>query len=179
MVGKDDEVVNNFNNTLRPQLSSELPPSTHMPIIIAKGDSRASKNYIRPQDAKVLNNIRPYKGTMVMLPDNTSIAPSHKGDLPFSHILSDEAKTATVLPHFKNASLISLGQLCDDGCLINLDVNKLVVTKNNVVVLQGYRNKEDGLWDIPITKIDRHITLPQANYAGLYGTNTTEQHDKN
>ena len=55
-----------------------------------------------------------------------------------------------MLPHLKSASLISLGQLCNDNCNIVLNKTKLFVLKNNQLLLQGYRNNQDGLWDIPL-----------------------------
>ena len=86
---------------------SEVPPKH----IIAKGDSAASKHYWREEDEQCLNDIRPYKGQSVVLPDADTIEPSKKGVLPLSNQLSNEAQTATVLPKLKSSSLISLGQV--------------------------------------------------------------------
>ena len=44
---------------------------------------------------------------------------------------------------------MSLGQLADDGCVILLTKNHLNMFKNFESILQGVRNKTDGLWDIP------------------------------
>ena len=78
--------------------------------------------------------------------------------------LSTTAQTATVLPHLKSTSLISLGQICDDNCTVVLNRHRMIATKNSDVnikfneddiVLQGQRNIKDGLYDVtvPITKI--------------------------
>ena len=145
--------------------------SDHHPqnIIIAKGDSAASKHYLKEKDSSVLSNIRPYSGTPVTLPDTDEIAPSNKGFLPLSNKLSQEAQTATTLPQLRSSSLISLGQICDSACTIFLNKNKLIAVKDaNIsynydpkeIILEGKRNKLDGLWDISV--YSKHIS--QENY---------------
>jgi hypothetical protein len=64
--------------------------------------------------------------------------------------LSKSARNTSVLPHLKSASLISLGQLCNDNCNVVLNKKKLFVFKDNKLILRGYRNNQDGLWDIPL-----------------------------
>ena len=53
-----------------------------------------------------------------------------------------------------------MGQLCDDDCLVILSKNKLTVLKDNKMVLEGTKNKNDDLWDIPIYK----TTITESNY---------------
>ena len=68
-----------------------------------------------------------------------------------------------VLPELKSSSLISLGQLCDNNCTVILTKTKLVVFKENAIVLQGFCNPSDGLWDIPLSPRlvhDYHHTAP-------------------
>ena len=55
-----------------------------------------------------------------------------------------------ILPGLHSSNLISLGQLCDDGCSVLLSSSTLSAIKDNKVILRGYRNPSDGLWDIPI-----------------------------
>jgi hypothetical protein len=57
-----------------------------------------------------------------------------------------------ILPKLTSSNLISLGQLCDDDCEILLNKHEMKAMKNNKVILKGYRNSKDGLWDIPIPK---------------------------
>ena len=57
-----------------------------------------------------------------------------------------------ILPALKSTSLVSLGQLCDDGCKITLDENTLLATKNDIPVLRGYCNHGDSLWGISIPR---------------------------
>ena len=89
------------------------------------------------------------------------IVANRKGILPLSDELSNKAKTAMILPNLRSASLISMGQLCDDGCDVHFNEHALVVMKNKKVVMRGIRNRRDNLWDIPIQK----RTISPQNYA--------------
>ena len=57
-------------------------------------------------------------------------------------------------PRVKKPSLLSLGQLCDDECDILLNKNKIDFIEDEELILQGTRNMLDGLWDIPVSKIE-------------------------
>ena len=65
-----------------------------------------------------------------------------------------------ILPGLKSASLISIGQLCDDDCDVYLNNKILLAVKDNEVIMEGKRNLNDGLWDIPIQK----TTLTKFNH---------------
>ena len=56
------------------------------------------------------------------------------------------------MPGLKSASLISLGQLTDDGCDVRMNDKKLKVTKEKETIMTGHRNFTDGLYDVHITK---------------------------
>ena len=116
---------------------------------IFKGDSGATNHYVAPSAAPVLQNIRTNSSVDVMLPDNTLLTSTHSGNFSLPS-LSSAATTAHILPGLSDTSLLSLGQLADDGCLILLNKRFLKVFKNFELILQGFRNKTDGLWDIPI-----------------------------
>ena len=113
--------------------------------IIAKGDSGATSHYFRPQDASILDNVQKTQGPMVKQPDNTDLATGGTGKIPLSNELSIAAQTAMILPTLKSASLISMGQLCDNECKVVLDRNNLAVVKNKNVILRGQRNITVGL----------------------------------
>ena len=138
--------------------------------VVAKGDSAASSHYWREKDTEVLENITLCNGPTVRLPDNTAISANKKAILPLPSTLSEKAKKVNILLKLNSSSLISLGQLCDDDCKVILHKKFLLATKNNKVVLQGYRNISDGLWDIPIAKTSispRNYPSPPT-HAGLY-----------
>ena len=142
---------------------SPLPLSSQASerVVIAKGDSAASDHYVRSVDKHCLSNIKPTIKTPITIPDGTTISASHTGTLPLDPLISKVARTAKILPSLQSATLLSLGKLCDDGCNVSMDSQKLTLTKNNKIVMQGTRNHHDQLWDIPIQK----KTVVPDNYA--------------
>ena len=117
-----------------------------------KADSGASRHYIRQSDTNILQQIKTITdGPCVSLPDNTVMTGTQQGYLPLDRTsLSPNATQAHVFPHLSSASLLSLGQLCDDDCKVYLDKHSLQVYKHDKVVLTGKRNYTDGLWDVLI-----------------------------
>ena len=119
-------------------------------VITAKADSGASRHFWRACDKAILQNIRPIIGPKVALPNGATIQATEAGTLPLRN-LSAKAKEVQIFKGLKSASLISIGQLCDDGCDVHLARDKMIVKKNNDVILIGPRNYQDGLWDVNLT----------------------------
>lgn len=126
-------------------------PKSNFKTVIAKGDSGATKHYWRRKDRHVLEGMIKDASTTVTLPNSQGMQSTNKGMLPLSQQLSHQAKEAIVLPQLESSSLISLGQLCDDNCKVELDKNNLNACKEEKLVMKGCRNRSDGLWDMPIT----------------------------
>ena len=139
---------------------------------MAKGDSGASSHYWRDKDRTCLTNIISAPGPTVTLPNNTKIKSSEKGKLPLHSNFSSKATTTAILPGLQSSSLISLGQLCDDNCEVLLNKDSLFVVKNNELLMEGFRNQEDKLWDIPVLNpnISKSKNLTVPTHAGLYST---------
>ena len=139
---------------------------------MVNGDSAASHHYWREEDASLLSNVMTKKGPSVQLPNNTTIAATKQGQLPLSKHISSTGSSAMVLLGLKSSSLMSLGQLYNDRCIIGLNSKRLVGVKNNNIVPKGTRNLEDGLWDIPLHKstiqLFNHHT--PRTHAGMYMT---------
>ena len=106
------------------------------PPIIMKPDSGASGTYVREQDATVLSSIVPSTSHQVMLPDGNNIQSTKTGLLPIPG-LSDVAATAHVFKDLHSASLLSVGQLCDDDCLVLFDKGFMRVFKHNKEILRN------------------------------------------
>ena len=85
------------------------------------------------------------------MPDNTQIKVSTKHFLPLNDDLMPEA---LVYPSLNNESLLSIGQLCNNGCVAIFDKYKLYIIQNGKLVLSGTRNFDDGLWNVPFKKKD-------------------------
>ena len=86
------------------------------------------------------------------LPDNSCIQSNEEGTIPLLSLLSLQAKKASIMPKMKSSLLISLRQLAGNNCTTLLDKEKESAFKEKEIILQGIRNKFDGLWDIPIFK---------------------------
>ena len=108
--------------------------------ITAKGDSAALSHYWRDEDAQCWENVKLQLEQQVTLPNNSSIQATKQGHTTLDPSVTVRVTSSEILSSLKSASLISLGQLCDDACQLLLDKNKLIVTKNNNKILYGDRN---------------------------------------
>ena len=45
-----------------------------------------------------------------------------------------------------NVNLLSIGQLCDNGCTVTFTQRRETVTKNNVILMTAQRNPNNGMW---------------------------------
>ena len=61
----------------------------------------------------------------VLLPYNEALITSHQETLQFNDCLTETAKTAYVRPGVTNEFFTSIGQLCDDHCIVILNKNDL------------------------------------------------------
>ena len=68
-------------------------------------------------------NIQKTKNTIsVNMPNGSIIQSTHTGLLPLNNI-SKSARTIHLFPDLKNTALISVSQLCEDGCEANFKDN--------------------------------------------------------
>ena len=82
------------------------------------------------------------------------MASTHQYQTPLKK-LSSQAKHAEIFPNL-HSSLISIGQLCDDECIVTFDKHKVIVSKNKDVIIEGYRDPTHGLWQFPINHPDQN-----------------------
>ena len=154
MTGCNINIVKHSRDQCQPITSSPSNytdiVSPQKPFCMAKADCAASYNNWRLQDAPVLKNIHPDHGPPVGMPDKNTIGGTQAGYVPLSTKLSKQAQRARILPSLCSASLISLGQLADDGCTSIIKGNTLQVLKNGELILQGQRNPNDNLYNVPI-----------------------------
>ena len=108
--------------------------------------------------ATTLHHCSKTNGPTVHLPNGDTISASMQGFLPFSK-LTKQAQLVHVFPDLHSTSLISLGQLCDDGCTIVLTDKGIFVFKQKEIILTGTRNHRDGWWDIPLHTCTNTFTL--------------------
>ena len=68
-------------------------------------------------------------GTEVAVANGETIAPEFQSNLPLTETLSPRAQKAYLFEDIKNGSLISLGKLCDDDCIVIFPNMKLTSLK--------------------------------------------------
>ena len=151
MDANDNSKLTQLENICNNYISDIVPCLLKSNSVVAKGDSAASNHYWKSTDVDILTDVCDTIGPTVTLPDNYTITSTSSGFLPLpSQHFSTTARRTAVFDNLHSSSLISLGQLCDDNCDIVLTKTDLKVIKNNKIVLSGFRNHNDGLWDIPI-----------------------------
>ena len=64
--------------------------------------------------------------------------------------LSSAAKVGHVIPNLSSASLLSIGQLCDDDCLALFNKEKVFIFQQNKLILKGKRKHSNGMWTDPV-----------------------------
>ena len=113
---------------------------------ILKADTGASRTYLQPKHQHHLSNLSNLQnGPVATLPNNEQIKAMAKGNLRLHPELNIES---LVYPKLSNESLLSIGQLCDEGCTAIFTKAKLYILRNGQVILTGKRNLSDGLWDV-------------------------------
>lgn len=127
-----------------------MPADSPCMRTIAKGDSGATNHCLWPQDQHSLTNKQPNTSTQITLPNNKAAPSTIQGALSISPVLSLKAKQVLVLLKLKSSSLISFDQLCNDDRIISLDKKDIKLCKDEKLIIRGYRNPSDGLWDMPI-----------------------------
>jgi hypothetical protein len=99
----------------------------------------------------------------VNMPNGTTIQSSHTCNLLLRGLLP-QARQAHNLPGLVYNSLISVGQLCDNGCSVNFTHDQVTVTKNKECVMRGSRDPKSRLWRVDLKqKFEKHEV--QCNHA--------------
>jgi hypothetical protein len=83
----------------------------------------------------------------VVLPDGRTIKSTHVTELDVPD-LPLAARTAHIFPGLTNGSLISIGQLCDHGCIATFTSDAVTITLDKKVILRGDRSAPNRLWTL-------------------------------
>ena len=83
--------------------------------------------------------------TKAALPDGKTIQATYEGNLPLHPNLNIKA---LIFPKLTNESLLSIGQLCNQGCTALFNKNIMKIYKEKDIILQGERDWKDELWKI-------------------------------
>jgi hypothetical protein len=85
----------------------------------------------------------------VNMPNGTTIQSSHTCNLLLTE-LPPQARQAHILPELVHNSLISVGQLCDNGCSVTFTQHQVTVSKNEKCVMYGSRDPKSRLWRVDL-----------------------------
>jgi hypothetical protein len=83
------------------------------------------------------------------MPNGTTIQSSHTCDLLLTD-LPPLARQAHILQGLVNNSLISVRQLCDNGCNVTFTQEQVTVSKNGKCVMYGSRDLRSRLWRVDL-----------------------------
>ena len=84
---------------------------------------------------------------------------THEADLDLPS-LPPAARRVHIVPSLKTSSLLSMGQLCDAGCVVTFDAMSVTVTLHNKVILNGIRTPATGLWHLSMVQPSLPPALP-------------------
>ena len=92
----------------------------------------------------------------VTLPNHEVMHSTHEAELSLPG-LPPEACSAHLFPSLGDLSLVSIGQLCDAGCVANFTATDVTVSKAGTTVLQGRRHA-DKLWHVQLPSPPQALT---------------------
>jgi hypothetical protein len=114
-------------------------------------------------NAPCLKKIKSRNPLTVRLPNGATMESSHTAELDKPE-LNAAASKAHVFPGMANHSLLSVGQLCDEGYIVTFKRDAVTICDpNNSQMLSGPRDSNTGLWCINLKHTHYHIPEPIAN----------------
>jgi hypothetical protein len=88
---------------------------------------------------------------------------SRTAELDIPELNAAESK-AHIFPGMANHSLLSVGQLCDEGYIVTFKrALATICDSEKFQILSGPRDLNKGLWRINLKQTDNHIPEPIAN----------------
>jgi hypothetical protein len=100
----------------------------------------------------------------VNTPNSTTIQSSHTCNLLLTDLRPQE-RQAHILPGLVQNSLISVGQLCNNGCSVTFTQDQVTVSKNEKCVMYGSRDPKSRLWRVDLKQRfeTKHVQCNHAN----------------
>jgi hypothetical protein len=122
-------------------------------------------------NAPCLSNVESRTPLMVRLPNGATTESSHTADLDIPKLNDDEYK-ARGFPGMAHHSLLSAGQLCDEGYIFTFKQNEVTICNaESSKLLSGPRDMTTGLWRINLKQTNKHI--PNAIASSVYELRST------
>jgi hypothetical protein len=100
---------------------------------------------------------------MVRLPNGATMESSHTAELDIPELNAASSK-AHFFAGMANYSLLSVGQLCDEGYIVTCKhASVTICNSQQSQILNGPRDLDTGLWRINLKQNNNHIPEPIAN----------------
>jgi hypothetical protein len=114
-------------------------------------------------NAPCLNKVKSRTPLTVRLPNGATMESSHTAELDIPEFNAAASK-AHVFPGMANQSLLSVGQLCDEGYIVTFKhASVTICDSKKSQILNGPRDLDTGLWRINLKQTNNHIPEPIAN----------------
>ena len=117
--------------------SKHLTPPLH--VVNMYINLRATNSYFRLEDVKHHRNITT-NPVHVNHASGEIMSSTHTNTMYLSTRVKNNIE-GHVLPDSKSVSLLSIGQLCDNGCNAYFTKNIIYIIHNNTIILEGHRKK--------------------------------------
>jgi hypothetical protein len=101
------------------------------------------------------------------LPNGSTIASTHAANLDLPSF-PNAASQAHILPGLAQHSLLYVGEMCDSGCAVTFISNKFAVTHGATKILTGQRDKDSGLWRVPLGNTNSAQATPKHSVHSVY-----------
>jgi hypothetical protein len=113
--------------------------------------------------APCLNKVKSRNPLTVRLPNGATMESSHTADLDIPE-LNAAASKVHIFPGMAHHSLLSVGQLCDEGYIVTFKRDTVTICNSkNSKLLTGPRDDTTGLWRINLKQTVKHIPNPIGN----------------
>jgi hypothetical protein len=110
-----------------------------------------------------LNKVKSRTPLTVRLPNGATMESSRTAELDIPEFNAAASKTH-VVPGMANYSLLSVGQLCDEGYIVTFKhASVTICDSKKSQILSGPRDLNTRLWRINLKQTNNHITDPIAN----------------
>jgi hypothetical protein len=114
-------------------------------------------------NAPCLNKIKSRTPLTVRLPNGATIESYHTAELDIPE-LNAAASKVHIFPGMANHSLLSVGQLCNEGYIVTFKHALVIICDSEKSqILNGPRDLDTGLWRISFKQTNNHIPEPIEN----------------
>jgi hypothetical protein len=140
------------NNQPHFSLHTQLAPGPSTTHIIA---NTGTSGHFFQQNTPLRNIQLAVHPIPVTLPNGNIIYSTHTGELPLDN-LPIKVRQAHLFLTNLHSSLVSIGMLCDAGCIATFSAANVTITMNGTIILEGTRTPASRLWQLDL----EHPLLP-------------------